>query len=436
MEPNVNSVESKISLRELIEALWRQKWLIVIITGVFCAVGFVMSFFMMESTYESRATLQVSPTNIKEDSMENIDAIVEFYNKFPSMTVETYLEQVTAPQVLQKTIEALDLRNEDGSYITRMALLGMISVSNTKNTNLIGVTVTHTDPEMAAKIANTLGSVYVSFMTDNNRKQSDQLAAMLKEQLLAEQQKLDEKAKELANYLASSRSIDVLKNEVDMYIAKLNDFKGQVTDLEYRVAADRKILAAYDGVAAAAVDANASLEMPMTNEEATKDDKDAGNAGDAGEQVSFNLQVPANGDSIPSMVYALNMAQIQARLVENTENLTVLNAKIGEITDKLSASQALLAQEEYKYQGIMRDKDLAQQTFNAYQQRHKEVIVASAAQMSSTNILLSSNAVPSSSPVGPRKMLNMAVAMVLGLMLSVFIAFFLEYWKNSDGKTA
>jgi capsular polysaccharide biosynthesis protein len=160
----------------------------------------------MESTYESRATLQVSPTNIKEDSMENIDAIVEFYNKFPSMTVETYLEQVTAPQVLQKTIETLDLRGEDGTYITRKSLLGMIAISNTKNTNLIGVTVTHKDPEMAANIANTLGNVYVSFMTDNNRKQSDQLAAMLEEELLAEKQKLDEKAMELANYLVPARA--------------------------------------------------------------------------------------------------------------------------------------------------------------------------------------------------------------------------------------
>jgi LPS O-antigen subunit length determinant protein (WzzB/FepE family) len=35
MEPNVNNVDSEISLRELLEALWRQKWLIVIITACF-----------------------------------------------------------------------------------------------------------------------------------------------------------------------------------------------------------------------------------------------------------------------------------------------------------------------------------------------------------------------------------------------------------------
>jgi uncharacterized protein involved in exopolysaccharide biosynthesis len=34
-------------------------------------------------------------------------------------------------------------------------------------------------------------------------------------------------------------------------------------------------------------------------------------------------------------------------------------------------------------------------------------------------------------PVSPRKMLNMAVAGVLGLMVSVFLVFFLEFWRKS-----
>ena len=37
-------------------------------------------------------------------------------------------------------------------------------------------------------------------------------------------------------------------------------------------------------------------------------------------------------------------------------------------------------------------------------------------------------------PVGPRKMLNIAIAMVLGGMVSVFIAYFREYWVSSDPK--
>lgn len=35
-------------------------------------------------------------------------------------------------------------------------------------------------------------------------------------------------------------------------------------------------------------------------------------------------------------------------------------------------------------------------------------------------------------PVGPRKMLNMAVAGVLGMMVSVFLVFFMEFWRKSE----
>jgi succinoglycan biosynthesis transport protein ExoP len=40
-------------------------------------------------------------------------------------------------------------------------------------------------------------------------------------------------------------------------------------------------------------------------------------------------------------------------------------------------------------------------------------------------------AFPPEKPVQPRKMLNMAVAGVLGLMIGVFLAFFLHYWETS-----
>ena len=36
------------------------------------------------------------------------------------------------------------------------------------------------------------------------------------------------------------------------------------------------------------------------------------------------------------------------------------------------------------------------------------------------------------SPVEPRKMLNIAVAGVLGLMASCFLVFFLHYWETSN----
>ncbi|MBK5263492.1 MAG: hypothetical protein JJE17_13155 [Peptostreptococcaceae bacterium] len=43
-----------------------------------------------------------------------------------------------------------------------------------------------------------------------------------------------------------------------------------------------------------------------------------------------------------------------------------------------------------------------------------------------------SEATPSDEPIGPNKLLNVAIAGVLGLMLSAFFIFFRHYWKNTE----
>ncbi len=46
-------------------------------------------------------------------------------------------------------------------------------------------------------------------------------------------------------------------------------------------------------------------------------------------------------------------------------------------------------------------------------------------------VLVTSPAIAPQHPVAPRKVLNLAIGVVLGLMLGVFVAFFRNYWKNS-----
>jgi succinoglycan biosynthesis transport protein ExoP len=47
------------------------------------------------------------------------------------------------------------------------------------------------------------------------------------------------------------------------------------------------------------------------------------------------------------------------------------------------------------------------------------------------NLLVVSQAIEPEEPVGPRKLLNVAIAGVVGGMISLFIVFIMEYWRNS-----
>jgi succinoglycan biosynthesis transport protein ExoP len=48
------------------------------------------------------------------------------------------------------------------------------------------------------------------------------------------------------------------------------------------------------------------------------------------------------------------------------------------------------------------------------------------------NLLVVSQAIEPEQPVGPRKLLNVAIAGVVGGMISLFIIFLMEYWRNSS----
>jgi capsular polysaccharide biosynthesis protein len=79
------------------------------------------------------------------------------------MTIQTYKEQLKSPEILQSTIDELSL-NEEGIDINK--LTGMISLETIKDTNLIAIKVTSSNPDIASEIANTLADKFTQFITD------------------------------------------------------------------------------------------------------------------------------------------------------------------------------------------------------------------------------------------------------------------------------
>ena len=80
----------------------------------------------------------------------------------------------------------------------------------------------------------------------------------------------------------------------------------------------------------------------------------------------------------------------------------------------------------------MRDYDLAEHSFQAYQTRKNEAEQNVAADIGQASIIISSPAVVPDLPSGPNKKLNVAIGLVLGLMVGVFVAFFKAYWENTN----
>ena len=76
-------------------------------------------------------------------------------------------------------------------------------------------------------------------------------------------------------------------------------------------------------------------------------------------------------------------------------------------------------------------RHLVNDTYNAFLEKYEEIRITKSSAIGDASIIIISPAVEPTNPVAPNKKMNIAIAAVFGLMLGVFIAFFIEYWKTS-----
>jgi uncharacterized protein involved in exopolysaccharide biosynthesis len=117
---------------------------------------------------------------------------------------------------------------------------------------------------------------------------------------------------------------------------------------------------------------------------------------------------------------AAEKRSIRAQVERNTEGLTALKAE--------------LAEKQYKESVLKRNLELAQETYDSFRNRYEEVRTARSVPTAKAGITVTAPAAVPAAPVSPRKGLNVAIAAVLGLMASVLVVFFKDYWEKTGSQ--
>lgn len=413
-------MNEEITLRELIEMILKRKWLICIITAAAILLSGIYSFFILKPTYSASATLLANPIENKQTGITaGINEMVDSLAVFPDMTIDTYKEQVINSTVLTNTINELNLTNDSGEAIQWSTLAQKLSVEKVGNTNLLKITVKDKDPEMAAKIANSVADKFIKYVSDNTRKFGEQATAVIEEQLKNEESKLEEEAKKLKEYLANSQNIDQLKLEVQSLYNKIDSYNMQLIDTEKQIQSDTDALKVLLGGKDTFSDVNLDdikLNVPFDNSNSNQD---------------LEISVKS-GNELQDALVTIKATEIETRLVQNNAEKSSLEAKIKELEDRLKETQSLLAEEEYKYNAILRNYDLAEQTYNAYLDRHKEAVLAATSNIGESAIIVSAPATVPIVPSNHGKLFYLVIGTFIGLIFGVFVAFVVGYWKETD----
>lgn len=417
-------MEEEISLRELIEILIRGRWLIASITLVAVIVSGIFSFFVIPPTYEASVTLMASPLSAKNQPQDSAyDALLNFLSQFPQMTLETYRVQVTNPHILNQVIKELNL---DPNKYSLSSLPDSINVEAIKDTNLIRITVKDTDPEMAAKIANTLSSKFVDFVSDALKEQMSKTAVFLESQLQEEQKNLDKVTEELKNFMAQPQSVNELQQDIAAKLQLLTEFKTELVKLEVQ---EKAIRSSLESIKTRLAGEPRYLEL----EKSIIDDPVMAGIAGRSKNSSDISGLTLKSQEINQTYDALSRkaAELEAELAGIVSQKTAMENSIKKTQKELESLQVAFAEKQTEYNRLQQKYNIALETYNTFLKKYQEARITTSSKIGDANIMIVSPALIPEKPVAPKKMLNISLAAVLGIMVGVFAVFFADYWKRS-----
>ena len=142
-------MEETIDLREYVDIVKKRFWLIALITIIASLVSGLVSFYVLEPTYETGVTLMVNKSKSQEDKeITNDDVMVN------QKLALTYGEIARSRKVLSKVINDLNLN------YTYEELSEAVTISPVKDTEIISIKVQNTNPNLAYKIANKIPETF------------------------------------------------------------------------------------------------------------------------------------------------------------------------------------------------------------------------------------------------------------------------------------
>lgn len=422
----------ELSLRQCIKIMYSSRKLIAVITLISVIVSFVISYFVLEPIYEAKTILLASNLyNEDQINQQPVDGVKGFLNtmsQHPQMSLETYKEQISNPQILQQVIDELKLGDRN---ITINGLANMLSLSTVRDTNLISITVKNEDKKIAKDIANTIAIKFTDFVSEMSKEQAVKSSNYIKQQMDVEKENLDKILLDYKTYLSRPRGLNELQKEVDSKLDLITQYK---TDLLNTGIEEQKLLAAINAAEKQLGSTSEKIKVKRTviDEPYISDLlKDSINL-DSKALTSISIEAEEVNESYIELKNTINELHVDYSKAM-TEKMN-LKSEIDSLQKELETLQVDLADIQHQDIIMQQKVKFAQDTYNSFLEKYEETRITKSSAIGDASIMIVSPAVEPLSPISPNKQLNIVISGLLGFMLGVFVAFFREYWITSDPK--
>jgi succinoglycan biosynthesis transport protein ExoP len=407
-------MEEEIDLREYINVIVRRwKW-IAGVTLVAVIAAAIISFLVLAPVYEAKAGVVI----VKSRSE------IAFEPKYRTLTEEDIASRRKALEALVKSSSvAAEVIDKLGSTLEPEerevgALPDMVETES--NGDLISIRVKGEDPQKIAAIANAWGEVYETYV---NRLYSGSVQSPANIQAqVAEAKSNYQRAQEALAQFMGNNKIETLTQEIGAKQNTLADYYATKRQLD-RLIADARALRdqSRQETASSPTGTGNSLSIMLLQASAFT-------LLSPGLPVELQLSLDERADLEGSAEEQVQDLDALLSILEARREEVQLLIGEGTLQQEILQLQEQLEREQARKQELTSARDLAWETCDTLARKEAEVGVAS--QVTDTEVRFAVPAVEPKQPVAPKKKLNIAMAGMLGLMVGVFGAFFIEFLKG------
>jgi polysaccharide biosynthesis transport protein len=445
MEENGNGYEpQEIDLKQYVNILKHRR--LTIFVCLLAVVAAAMAWtFTRDPIYQSESRILVKgndPIN-QGDFSTVFPALAAFRDQ---RDVQTQVEIIRSWPLLKEAATRAGLEVEDGGSMP-------VKVEGGKDTNVIKVTATSTDPSLAQRLANQVATVYVDRNLNQNRSSAHAGRVFLEAQQQRFRTDLEEAARELRDYQERTGAVglDVATASRVQNMSELESSRtaalAERSAAEARVAQLRNELRGTDQTVIATTQIQANPQIQTT---ATKiADLSAQRAGLLEDYAPTSSRVTAldaqiaeaearQRELVDEMVGSRSISinpvhqQLVSQIVDAEGQALGARARASGLERSIGTQRSALSQvpeQMYRLAQLERRVQTTEKTYLALQDRYQQLRIAEESTLANAQVI--EPALLPKQPISPRPKLNLVLAILVGLMLGIGIAALQEALDNS-----
>ncbi|MBP5552707.1 MAG: GumC family protein, partial [Spirochaetales bacterium] len=431
--------EQEISISQLLGIVkQRRVWIYV-----FFVLALAIAIFYLrvtDPTYEAHATALVEPIS----NATSIESLLTASTS--SSKIDTEVQLITSTTNLQNALDMLDLSkylDPDGIPYSEKDLKGAsftkrVSVKTVSNTKIIELTVEDGNPQFCADMANAILAAYTEMLTTIAKNSKSAQREFLESQIPETETLLSEASIALSEYKEQS-GISQMTQKNTLLTTKIASFQLMIEPLKLQLIEAESLMEGFNPngklASAETIRTDATLQGLLEEYKANSKELIMYQNVDSSTETSriFVLQnaISSKEKEIYNVV-AQKVGPSNAGYAKAVSDYICVNASIEAIENVIDVYNEELADfpiMERKYLELQRDVQIYEQLLLSLRELLEETKMVEAAVVGNVNVI--DSAVTPESPVSPRKMMILAIAVVGGVALGVLFGFFLEFTDDT-----